>query len=90
MAGGHTHVQMVRQHRGTLLVNPGSVGLPFKEFVSGQQPTLLDDAEYALIDSDGGSISVILRRVPFDVGAQREAVAASDHPLRDWLVAHYS
>lgn len=26
MAGGHTHIQMLRQHRGALLVNPGSVG----------------------------------------------------------------
>ena len=28
MAGGHTHIQMVRQHKGALLVNPGSVGQP--------------------------------------------------------------
>ena len=27
MASGHTHIQMLRQHHGNLLVNPGSVGL---------------------------------------------------------------
>src|SRR5262249_30886457 len=34
MAGGHTHIQMLRQHRGVLLVNPGSVGLPFERYVT--------------------------------------------------------
>jgi predicted phosphodiesterase len=26
MAGGHTHIQMLRHHNGTMIVNPGSVG----------------------------------------------------------------
>ena len=30
MAGGHTHIQMLRQYQGVLLVNAGSVGAPFK------------------------------------------------------------
>lgn len=34
MAGGHTHIQMLRQHRSRLLVNPGRVGLPFERFVA--------------------------------------------------------
>jgi predicted phosphodiesterase len=41
MAGGHTHIPMLRQHRGVLFVNPGSVGLAFKEHVRGRPPTLL-------------------------------------------------
>ncbi len=35
MAGWHTHLQMLRQHRGGLLLNAGSVGQPFKEYVAG-------------------------------------------------------
>jgi predicted phosphodiesterase len=31
MAGGHTHTKMLRCHRGSLIVNPGSVGLPIIE-----------------------------------------------------------
>jgi putative phosphoesterase len=30
MAGGHTHTQMLRRHRDTIIINPGSVGLPFE------------------------------------------------------------
>src|SRR6185437_3372670 len=48
MAGGHTHVQMLRQHRGMLLVNPGSVGMPFREYVGGRAPELMPHAEYAI------------------------------------------
>jgi putative phosphoesterase len=86
MAGGHTHIQMLRQHRGILMVNPGSVGLPFKEFVAGQQPTLMDHAEYAMVTADHGVIDVNLRRVPLDKSALRDAVTATDNPLRGMLL----
>lgn len=90
MAGGHTHIQMTRQHRGILIVNPGSVGLPFKEYVSGQAPTLMHHAEYAIVESTGGSIDINLRRVPLDILALREAVAATDNPLGRILLQQYA
>jgi hypothetical protein len=40
MAGGDTHLQMLRQHRGRLVLNVGSVGMPFKEYVAGARPTI--------------------------------------------------
>lgn len=90
MAGGHTHIQMLRQHRGALLVNPGSVGLPFKEYVAGRPPTLLDHAEYATVEAARDGISVTLHRVPLDRSALREAARASDNPLRGMLLAQYA
>ena len=90
MAGGHTHVQMLRQHRGTLLVNPGSVGLPFEQYMAGEAPTLLAHAEYATVDAADGRISVSLHRVPLDPKSLREAAQASDVPLRDLLMQQYS
>jgi len=90
MAGGHTHIQMLRQHHGHLLVNPGSVGLPFKDYVSGRSPTILSHAEYALVDEINGAVEVSLRRIPLDGDNLRRANAESDHPLRDFLLKQYS
>jgi predicted phosphodiesterase len=90
MAGGHTHIQMCRQHRGTLLVNPGSVGAPFKDVVNGRPPTILPHAEYATVEAAGGTVSINLRRVPLDRGALRDAVAACDNPLRGMLLEQYA
>jgi predicted phosphodiesterase len=90
MAGGHTHIQMLRQHRGTLVVNPGSVGMPFKEYVAGQTPTLLPHAEYATIEAGGGAATVTLRRVALDKAALRAAAAASNNPLRAMLLQQYA
>ena len=90
MAGGHTHLQMLRQHRGTLLVNPGSVGLAFKEYAAGKVPTLLAHAEYAVIDAADGDVAVSLRRVPLDKAELRQAAGAVAHPLKAWMLKSYA
>lgn len=89
MAGGHTHLQMLRQHRGTLLLNPGSLGLPFETYASGGPPTILSHAEYATVDSAGGAVDVTLHRVPVDRGALVAQTKSWDNPLRDYLLAQY-
>ena len=90
MAGGHTHLQMLRQHRGSLLVNPGSVGAPFEIFAEHQAPTLLPHAEYAIVACERGVVSVELKRVPLDKQALRDAAAASDNPLSPFLLQQYA
>jgi putative phosphoesterase len=90
MAGGHTHLQMVRQHRGDLLVNPGSVGMPIREFAAGRAPTVLDHAEYAVVDGAGGDVTVTLRRVALDRRALRAQAESAAHPLRGYLAAQYA
>jgi putative phosphoesterase len=91
MAGGHTHVQMLRQHRGMLLVNPGSVGMPFEEYVNGRAPRLMPHAEYATVDAqgDGDDVRVTLHRVPLDKATLRASLSGSTNPmaaglLREW------
>lgn len=90
MAGGHTHLQMTRQHHGILIVNPGSVGLPFREHPTGQAPTLLGHAEYATIEAKDGTVGVQLRRVPVDRRAMAADIAATDNPIRHYLLEQYS
>lgn len=66
---GHTHVpRTLRLADGRLLVNPGSVGLPF---LLGSP-----DARYAMIEKRNGAWSVELYAIPYDRGpavAQAEA-----------------
>jgi putative phosphoesterase len=91
MAGGHTHVQMLRQHHGMLLVNPGSLGQPFKDYVFGQQPTLMAHAEYAIVEGTAAGITVDLRRVHLEKKALKAAsAAASENPLTPFLLGQYS
>jgi predicted phosphodiesterase len=90
MAGGHTHIQMLRQHHGHLLVNPGSVGLAFKDYVNGGPPTILSHAEYAIVEETGGTIEIDLHRVLLDRDKLRRANSQSDHPLREYLLQQYS
>jgi putative phosphoesterase len=90
MVGGHTHIQMLRQHRGRLLVNPGSVGMPFERFVSGGPPTVLAHAEYAVLEFRGGNVSVDLRRVELDRAQLADIAKHWDSPLAPYLVQQYA
>lgn len=89
LAGGPTHLQILRQHRGRLLVNPGSVGMPFKEYVAGGPPQVLPFAEYAIVEADSSSVDVRLQRVGLDKEAVRRAVLAVDYPLAAFLAKAY-
>jgi len=90
-AGGHTHLQMLRQYEGMLVINPGSVGQPFRSFpLPGTAPSLLPWAEYAILDSAQGAMSADLRRVPFDVKEYCRVIIESEIPLKDWLLQEYS
>lgn len=90
MAGGHTHVQMLRQHRGRLLVNPGSVGLPFERFVAGAPPTVLPHAEYAVVQFRGADVSIDLRRVGLERAELEEAARGWHGPLASYLAQQYA
>ncbi|HET9934823.1 MAG TPA: metallophosphoesterase family protein, partial [Polyangiaceae bacterium] len=90
LAGGHTHLQMIRQHRGRLLVNPGSVGMPFKEYVAGAAPEVLSHAEYATIDASGNALKVTLARLALDKPSLRKSVLDVDYPFAAFLSQAYA
>lgn len=88
LAGGHTHVQMARPHRGAWVINPGSVGMPFEFPMRGSQPRSYPRAEYAILDMTAGQLTTELRRRPVALEALAAAARASDMPgAEHWLTA---
>lgn len=93
MAGGHTHLPLLRRHRGDLVINPGSVGMPFAEFVGGGKPTLRPCAEYAVIEDrrdGGGTVRVDLRQVCVDHAQLVRATRKVDYPFAEVLLDEYA
>ena len=84
LAGGHTHAQVLRRHQHAVLINPGSVGLPYEQIGSPGQTRNPPWAEYAVIGWAAGRLSVDLRRVPVDVGAVIRDALASGMPHAEW------
>jgi predicted phosphodiesterase len=90
LAGGHTHLQMLRQHRGVLIVNTGSLGMPFREYAAGGPPVIMPHAEYAIVELRDASSSVDLRRVALDRDALASQIDGWENPLAAPLRASYS
>ncbi len=88
--GGHTHMQMFRRHRRSLVLNPGSVGLAFDSAwtldATVRNPPW---AEYAIIDTTNGLLNVEFHRVPFDVQAFIQATLVSGMPHAEWSAGEW-
>jgi putative phosphoesterase len=83
LVGGHTHLQLVRRFEKSILVNPGSVGLPFVEW--WPRPVRIAPwAEYGILTSLDGRLEVELRRTTFDVDAFLRLSRSSGMPHADW------
>ena len=84
LAGGHTHVQMIRRHRSSLLVNPGSVGLPLADTACARGSRPGSVAEYAIVDG-AATPRVELLSVPVDAGQLARAASDSGMPhAHEW------
>jgi putative phosphoesterase len=83
LVGGHTHVQMIRRYLESTIINPGSVGLPFRDW--WPRPVRISPwAEYGILGSDDGRLSIDLRRTSFDVDAFLELSLESGMPHAEW------
>ena len=90
MAGGHTHLQMLRHYNGMMIINPGSVGNAFlAPHNSKKQPTLMPWAEYAIVNRVDGQITVEFKRIFYDIDFLIQTIRKSDIPLKDWLLTQF-
>lgn len=80
LLGGHSHVQLVRVIEGRLLVNPGSIGLPFRGVPLGEPQPISPWAEYALVRIDNRRVAVDLRRTRYDVEGMLRYTTESGAP----------
>jgi putative phosphoesterase len=81
--GGHTHLQMIRRYRDSVIINPGSVGLPFREW--WPRPVRISPwAEYGVISGEEGQLQMELRRTSFDVAGFLELSLESGMPHAEW------
>lgn len=83
-AGGHTHVQLFRRYKDTIILNSGSIGLPHERNRVTETVRNPPWAEYALVTATDGSVDVELRRTSVDTEAVIEAARESDMPRADW------
>lgn len=92
-AGGHTHTQMFRRFRRSIILNPGSVGLPFQEdFPRGLSSGRVRNparAEYALVSFTEKSFSMELLSIPYSRADLEAAVRDSGLPDPDWWLSDW-
>ncbi|MFQ5400120.1 MAG: metallophosphoesterase family protein [Anaerolineae bacterium] len=86
MIGGHTHVQMMRRHKDLLVINPGSVGMPFEQARFDKAPRFLPWAEYAIVSWSDGHLDVGLRQIKVNLNEVKQAAMASEMPdAKEWV-----
>jgi predicted phosphodiesterase len=83
LAGGHTHFQLFRRFEESAIVNPGSVGLPFRRGHAGVMP-ISPWAEYGIVDYENGRLGIELRRTPYDVESFLSLMLRSGMPHAEW------
>jgi len=89
IAGGHTHVRMLRAYRGREIVNPSSVGLAYQFFPDGSV-RVPPWAEFALLSqSDTAAVSVDFRCVAYDRDATVRAMTELEMPHAAWWAADW-
>lgn len=88
IAGGHVHEQFLGRLDQTIVLNPGSVGLPWETEPGGKgrNPPW---AEYAVVRLERGQPDVEFRRVAIDQAAVRQALLDSGMPHAAWWAADW-
>ena len=88
MAGGHTHLQMLRRIDQTVLINPGSVGMAYDR--ASEDAEFAAWAEYAVLTLTADAFRAKFRRTVFDREAHLSAIRTSGMPNADFWAAAWS
>ena len=91
VACGHTHIQMLRRYLNQVIINPGSVGMPY-DVIPGLPGVNPEDArmrnppwaEYAIVSSANQALEINVRRTPINREAVIQAAFDSAMPNPDW------
>lgn len=88
LAAGHTHVQLDRSLDGCRIINPGSVGMPFREPLLGAGPPIIEPwAEYGVVTL-GPDVHFEPYRVAYDTDEYFRRIRSSSMPDPEgWLQA---
>ena len=91
MTGGHTHVQHVRRisRDARLFFNPGSIGLAYSHHQPEDSFRADPWAEYAVLTSEGESLALEFRRVPYEVAPLIKAYESSGCPYAAKAIEQY-
>jgi putative phosphoesterase len=81
---GHMHLPMLRQFGDQLILNPGSIGLPY----GGKRP-MPTRADYLLMTTNGENVALSFHRVGYDAGPFRRRLLASGLPHAAWFLAKW-
>lgn len=81
--GGHTHVQMLRNVKGSRIVTCGSVGQPFMGYE--MPPTKHPWAEYVIIGDAGKHYEIQFRQVEVDNDRINREILESDSPMNRFI-----
>ena len=90
MAGGHLHIQMLRRYQDSILINPGSVGLPFERNPSTGKVRIPPWCELAIISVEGGGLDISFRRVPVNQADVNKSIAESSMPHKEEFLQRWT
>lgn len=90
--GGHTHTQQMRRLGNSWYFNPGSVSLAYNWELSDfpHRRMRIDPwADYAIVTSEGTTLGITFRHVPFDVNELARIIRASGRPYAEEAISVY-
>lgn len=92
LAGGHTHIQMLRRYQARLIINPGSIGMALDRTAPSEEIHKVSWSEYAIltIGTDKlATVSAEFCRIPFNLDAFMQTAFQAQMPHAEWAASDW-